>query len=265
MSVRSRGGSAAPGAAARIAVLSSLRRLVRLDRDRHRAVVESATSLPDDLRDEVQASLARLYGSGLATSFETSPGADRRDAHQGRQRRLRRQRARTAGRPRITLVARVTVEAITMADLVQEIEAEIADAKTATARQTVGVIREIGDGVAKVEGLADVMLNEMLDFGNGITGLALNLEETEVGVIILGDYTQLAGGRRGPRHRQAAAGAGRQGAARPRREHARRAARRQGADRSDHDLSGREAGARHHQAAPDRPAGADRHHGRSTR
>src|SRR5258707_8568445 len=38
------------------------------------------------------------------------------------------------------------------------------------------------------------MLNEMLDLGHGITGLALNLEETEVGVIILGDYTQLEEG-----------------------------------------------------------------------
>ena len=57
-----------------IAVLSSLRRMVKLDRDRNRAVVETATGLPDDLRDEVQANLARLYGSGLATSFETTPG-----------------------------------------------------------------------------------------------------------------------------------------------------------------------------------------------
>src|SRR4030095_4477473 len=81
-----------------------------------------------------------------------------------------------------------------MADLFKEIEAEIAGARTATARQTVGVIREIGDGVAKVEGLDDVMLNEMLDFGNGITGLALNLEEAEVGVIVLGDYTKLEEG-----------------------------------------------------------------------
>jgi len=81
-----------------------------------------------------------------------------------------------------------------MAELLQEIEAEIAGAKTATARQGVGVIREIGDGVARVEGLADAMLNEMLDFGRGITGLALNLDETEVGVIVLGDYTQLAEG-----------------------------------------------------------------------
>src|SRR3954470_11184148 len=81
-----------------------------------------------------------------------------------------------------------------MPDLLQEIEAQIGAARAATTRQSVGVIREIGDGVAKVEGLDDVMLNEMLDFGAGITGLALNLDETEVGVVILGDYTHLQEG-----------------------------------------------------------------------
>src|SRR3974377_2152544 len=81
-----------------------------------------------------------------------------------------------------------------MADLLQEIEAQITGAKAATAKQNVGVIRELGDGVAKIEGLADAMLNEMIDLGHGITGLALNLEETEVGVIILGDYTELEEG-----------------------------------------------------------------------
>jgi F0F1-type ATP synthase alpha subunit len=81
-----------------------------------------------------------------------------------------------------------------MPSLLNEIEAQIADVKTTAAKQNVGIIREIGDGVAKVEGLSDVMLNEMLDLGHGITGLALNLEETEVGVIILGDYTQLQEG-----------------------------------------------------------------------
>src|SRR5205814_1537565 len=60
--------------------------------------------------------------------------------------------------------------------------------------QSVGTIREIGDGVARVEGLADVMLNEMIDLGHGLTGLALTLDETEVGVIILGDYTVLQEG-----------------------------------------------------------------------
>jgi len=81
-----------------------------------------------------------------------------------------------------------------MGNLLREIEAQITTAKTAAAKQNVGVIRELGDGVAKIEGLTDAMLNEMIDLGNGVTGLALNLEETEVGVIILGDYTQLKEG-----------------------------------------------------------------------
>jgi F-type H+-transporting ATPase subunit alpha len=81
-----------------------------------------------------------------------------------------------------------------MSNLLQEIEAQISGAKTATDKQNVGVVREIGDGVAKIEGLTDTMLNEMLDFGNGVTGLALNLEETEVGAIILGDYTKIKEG-----------------------------------------------------------------------
>src|ERR1700758_4619608 len=81
-----------------------------------------------------------------------------------------------------------------MADLLKELEAQIAGLKTSTAKQNVGVIREIGDGVARVEGLTDAMLNEMLDLGHGVTGLALDLDETEVGVIILGDYTQLEEG-----------------------------------------------------------------------
>jgi F-type H+-transporting ATPase subunit alpha len=81
-----------------------------------------------------------------------------------------------------------------MSNLLQEIEAQIAGAKVATAKQNVGIVREIGDGVAKIEGLTDTMLNEMLDFGHGLIGLALNLEETEVGAIILGDYTGIKEG-----------------------------------------------------------------------
>ncbi|HUK53409.1 MAG TPA: F0F1 ATP synthase subunit alpha [Candidatus Binatia bacterium] len=81
-----------------------------------------------------------------------------------------------------------------MADLLKELEVQIAGVKASAAKQNVGVIREIGDGVAKVEGLADAMLNEMLDLGHGVTGLALDLDETEVGVIVLGDYTLLEEG-----------------------------------------------------------------------
>ena len=81
-----------------------------------------------------------------------------------------------------------------MSNLVEEIEAQIAGAKQGVAKENVGVVREISDGVAKIEGLTDCMLNEMLDFGNGTTGLALNLEETEVGAIILGEYTDIKEG-----------------------------------------------------------------------
>ena len=81
-----------------------------------------------------------------------------------------------------------------MANLLEELEEQIEGAKRPAGWENVGVIREIGDGVAKVEGLTDAMLNEMIDLGHGITGLALNLEETEVGVIILGDYTRLEEG-----------------------------------------------------------------------
>src|SRR6266849_5710036 len=81
-----------------------------------------------------------------------------------------------------------------MSNLLQEIEAKISGVKTSVSRQNVGIVREIGDGVAKIEGLNDAMLNEMLDFGDGVVGLALNLEETEVGAIILGDYTKIREG-----------------------------------------------------------------------
>jgi F-type H+-transporting ATPase subunit alpha len=81
-----------------------------------------------------------------------------------------------------------------MPDLLMEIEAEIAAARATTAKQNIGVIREIADGIARIEGLTEAMLNEMIDLGHGITGLALNLDQNEVGVIILGDYTQLGEG-----------------------------------------------------------------------
>ncbi len=81
-----------------------------------------------------------------------------------------------------------------MSSILQEIEAQIAGVKTSVAKQNVGTVREISDGVAKIEGLTDAMLNEMLDFGNGVIGIALNLEETEVGAIVLGDYLAIREG-----------------------------------------------------------------------
>jgi len=74
-----------------------------------------------------------------------------------------------------------------MSNILQELESEIASLKTSVAKSNVGTVREIGDGVAKVDGLSDVMLNEMVEFPGGLFGLALNLEETQVGCILMGE------------------------------------------------------------------------------
>src|SRR6266566_5109381 len=81
-----------------------------------------------------------------------------------------------------------------MSTILEEIETKIAGLKTSTTKSNVGVVRETGDGVARIEGLSDVMLNEMIEFPNGVFGLALNLEETEVGAILLGETTKVAEG-----------------------------------------------------------------------
>jgi F-type H+-transporting ATPase subunit delta len=64
------GGSSRRGT---LGILSEFVRLVRLDREAHRAVIESATGLTDDLRRRVEADLARTYGDGLEASFELKP------------------------------------------------------------------------------------------------------------------------------------------------------------------------------------------------
>jgi F-type H+-transporting ATPase subunit alpha len=81
-----------------------------------------------------------------------------------------------------------------MSNILQEIESQIAGLKTAVTKSNVGIVREIGDGAAKIEGLSDVMLNEMIEFPGGVFGLALNLEETEVGCVLLGSGTGIKAG-----------------------------------------------------------------------
>ncbi|MEX1049465.1 MAG: F0F1 ATP synthase subunit alpha, partial [Akkermansiaceae bacterium] len=75
-----------------------------------------------------------------------------------------------------------------MSSILQELEQQIAGITSSVEKTNIGTVRMVGDGVAKVEGLSDVMLNEMIEFGNGVTGMALNLEESEVGVVLLGNY-----------------------------------------------------------------------------
>jgi len=58
----------------------------------------------------------------------------------------------------------------------------------------VGTVISVGDGIARVYGLERAMAGELLDFPHGVMGLALNLEESQVGVVMLGEYTQIREG-----------------------------------------------------------------------
>jgi F-type H+-transporting ATPase subunit alpha len=58
----------------------------------------------------------------------------------------------------------------------------------------VGTVISLGDGIARVHGLDKVMAGELIEFPHGIAGLAMNLDESEVGAVILGDYTEIKEG-----------------------------------------------------------------------
>jgi F-type H+-transporting ATPase subunit alpha len=74
------------------------------------------------------------------------------------------------------------------------IQAEIEKYETSIDVREVGTVLEVGDGIARVYGLSNIMSGEMVEFPNGVRGLAFNLEENSVGVIILGDYLQIEEG-----------------------------------------------------------------------
>ena len=58
----------------------------------------------------------------------------------------------------------------------------------------VGTIISLGDGIARIHGLDKVMAGEMLEFPHGVAGLAMNLDEDQVGAVLLGDYTEISEG-----------------------------------------------------------------------
>src|SRR5207247_9753617 len=58
----------------------------------------------------------------------------------------------------------------------------------------VGNVISVGDGIARVYGLEKAMAGELLEFPHGVMGLALNLEESQVGVVLLGEYTEIREG-----------------------------------------------------------------------
>ncbi|MBW2077638.1 MAG: F0F1 ATP synthase subunit alpha [Deltaproteobacteria bacterium] len=79
-------------------------------------------------------------------------------------------------------------------DIVSIIKEEIERFGTTVTMANVGTVVEIGDGIARVHGLSDARYNELLQFPHDIMGLALNLEEDNVGAVILGDCSKIKEG-----------------------------------------------------------------------
>src|SRR5712671_1816174 len=73
-------------------------------------------------------------------------------------------------------------------EIVSVLVNEISQYESRLDTREVGRVLEVGDGIARVYGLSGVMSGEMVEFPGGVTGVAFNLEENSVGVIILGDY-----------------------------------------------------------------------------
>ncbi len=80
------------------------------------------------------------------------------------------------------------------AEVTSILEKEIASYRAESTMQNVGTVLSVGDGVARVWGLDDCMMNELLEFTGGVRGVALNLEEDNVGCVLLGDATKVKEG-----------------------------------------------------------------------
>src|SRR5690554_6106806 len=79
-------------------------------------------------------------------------------------------------------------------EIASVIQQEIEQYRSQIDVRDVGTVLEVGDGIARVHGLSNVMSGEMVQFPNGVIGLAFNLEENSVGIIILGDYLEIQEG-----------------------------------------------------------------------
>ncbi|HTP07175.1 MAG TPA: F0F1 ATP synthase subunit alpha [Anaerolineae bacterium] len=79
--------------------------------------------------------------------------------------------------------------------LIKDLTSQINAFKPQVEAVDVGEVIEVGDGIARVSGLTNVQLNELVEFPNGVLGVAFNLEEDRVGVIILGEYSEIEEGQ----------------------------------------------------------------------
>ncbi len=83
---------------------------------------------------------------------------------------------------------------ITADQITESLRSQLAGWQPDTSKETVGYVTSIADGVARVEGLPSVMASELLEFPDGLVGVALNIDESDIGVVFLGDYHHIEEG-----------------------------------------------------------------------
>ena len=79
-------------------------------------------------------------------------------------------------------------------EITQLLKEQISNYDSKVKVDEVGTIISLGDGIARIHGLDKVMAGELIEFPHGIAGLAMNLEEDQVGSVLLGDYTEVREG-----------------------------------------------------------------------
>ena len=79
-------------------------------------------------------------------------------------------------------------------EITKLIREQIESYQSKIAVDEVGTVISLGDGIARIYGLDKVMAGELIDFGHGVTGIAMNLEEDQVGSVLMGDYTEIKEG-----------------------------------------------------------------------
>src|SRR5499427_5057135 len=79
-------------------------------------------------------------------------------------------------------------------EITKLIREQIENYESRIAVDEVGTVMSLGDGIARIHGLDKVMAGELLQFPHGVSGIAMNLEEDQVGSVLLGDYTEIKEG-----------------------------------------------------------------------
>ena len=178
------------------------------------AEVRTAVPLTQDQQDRLAAALANATGKQVNLKVVVDPSRPRRPRGHHRRHRHRRQRphphrpaevASVSGRKNKTNthpgtqgyedtrnMAELTLSA---GDIAAALKKNLEGFEPSLEARTVGRVTEVGDGIARVSGLPDCAVNELLEFEDGSVGLALNLDEESIGAVVLGDADKIEEGQ----------------------------------------------------------------------